>query len=218
VADRYVFADEAGNFDFSLQHGASKYFILTTVTIDDCQIGNDVLELRRELAWRGINLDRVFHATTEAQAVRNGVFALLSTRHFRVDATILEKRKAQPQVRHSDEYFYQMAWWLHFKFIAPQIAAAGDRLLVTAASLGTKKKRAGFHNAVTRVVQQVTPTLSYQVASWPYESDPCLQVADYCTWAIQRKWEGGDARSHVLIANKIRSEYDVWGIGRTHYY
>jgi hypothetical protein len=31
----------------------------------------------------------------------------------------------------------------------------------------------------------------------PHMSDPCLQVADYCTWAIQRKWERGDERSHV---------------------
>lgn len=215
--DRYVFADEAGNFDFSLQAGASKYFVLTTVTLDDCQIGNDLLELRRQLAWQGINLDRVFHASTEEQAVRDEVFKLLAGASFRVDATILEKQKAQPHL-HTEEYFYQMAWWLHFKFVAPKIASSGDRLLVTAASVGTKKKRADFHNAVRRVVRQVSPTLSYQVAFWPFESDPCLQVTDYCTWAIQRKWELTDPRSHVLIEDKIKSEYDVWQRGKTYYY
>jgi len=83
VADRYVFADEAGNFDFSSQKGASKYFILTTVTLDDCHIGVELLELRRRMAWRGTNLDRVFHAATEAQAVRDEVFALLRSGSFR---------------------------------------------------------------------------------------------------------------------------------------
>jgi hypothetical protein len=37
-------------------------------------------------------------------------------------------------------------------------------------------------------------------------SEPCLVVADYCTWAIQRKWERDDQRSHELIAGKIASE------------
>ncbi len=37
-------------------------------------------------------------------------------------------------------------------------------------------------------------------------SEPCLVVADYCTWAIQRRWEREDPRSHMLLADKIRSE------------
>jgi hypothetical protein len=218
VADRYVFADEAGNFDFSLRAGASKHFILATVTLDNPRLGDELLALRREMAWRGVNADRGLHATEDRQVVRDEVFGLLSRHAFRVDATIFEKRKAQPHLSTNESWFYQMAWYLHFKFVAPQIAGAGDRLLVTAASLGTKKKGGIFYNAVGRVVAQVSPTLTYHVAGWPAATDPCLQVADYCTWAIQRKWESGDPRSHVLIAPKIRTEFDVWAVGTTHYY
>jgi hypothetical protein len=217
MSDRYVFADEAGNFDFSINNGASKYFILATVTLEDCDVGHAVLALRRDLAWRGVSLDRVFHATTETQSVRDEMFQLLAGTNFRVDATILEKRKAQLHLQ-DETRFYQMAWYLHFKFLAPRILAPGDRLLVTAASLGTKRRKADFHTAVQRVVRQVAGSVTHQVAFWPHESDPCLQIADYCTWAIQRKWEGGDPRSHILIAPKIQSEYDVWQIGNTYHY
>ena len=93
-----------------------------------------------------------------------------------------------------------------------------DRLFVTAASLGTKRQRGTFHKAVDDVVDQVAPCRSHRVAFWPMESDPCLQVADYCTWAIQRKWERDDARSYVLIQNKVQSEFDVWAVGRSYYY
>ncbi len=217
MADRYVFADEAGNFDFSTKQGASKYFVLTTVTLDDCKVGHDLMTLRRDLAWRGINLDRGFHATTEVQSVRDEVFQLLSGTAMRIDATILEKRKAQPHL-HDEERFYQMAWYLHFKFVAPQIATPADRLMVTAASLGTKKRVSVFHNAVRRVVKQVAPVTAHQVAAWDHDSDPCLQVADYCTWAIQRKWELNDDRSHVLIASSIRTEFNVWALGKNYYY
>ena len=217
MADRYVFSDEAGNFDFSRQSGASRYFILGTVTANDCLIGDDLLQLRRELGWRGQHLDKVFHATDDPQAVRDEVFRVLRRGNFRVDATILEKSKAQLHLR-QESALYKMAWYLHFKHVGPLIANPDDRMFVVASRLGTKKKRGSFHSAVDDVVRQVSVCSSHRVAFWPAESDPCLQVADYCVWAIQRKWERGDSRSYDLIKDKVESEFDVWSIGSTHYY
>lgn len=92
-------------------------------------------------------------------------------------------------------------------------------LLLTGASIGgTKARKAAFHKAIDEVVSQVLPLVKVQTAFWPAASDPCLQVADYCTWAIQRKWERADLRSYDLIKRKIRSEYDLWRIGTIHYY
>jgi Protein of unknown function (DUF3800) len=216
MSDVYVFGDEAGNFDFSPKVGATRYFILCTVTLDP-ELGTDLLALRRDMAWRGVALDTVFHATEDLQAVRDEVFDLLAGTSFRVDATIFEKRKTVPY-RQSEEALYKLASFLHFKHVAPRITSPGDRLLVTAASLGTKKKRGLFHTAVQNVVSQVSPGVTQRVAFWPFESDPCLQIADYCTWAIQRKWELSDPRSHVLIANKIASEFDVWRVGTKYFY
>lgn len=216
--DRYVFADEAGNFDFSRGLGASRYFILCTVTADHCEVGNELLSLRRNLGWRGKHLDRVFHAAKDPQAIRDEVFDLLGGLDFRVDATIFEKRKALPRIRETEQYFYRHVWYYHFKHVGPKVLRPSDRLFVMAASIGTKRRRGAFHGAVDSVVRQVARCASHRVAFWPAESDPCLQVADYCCWAIQRKWEGGDDRSHVLIAPKIRSEFDIWERGGTYYY
>ncbi len=215
-ADLYVFADEAGNFDFSRGTSASRYFILCTVTSRQCTAGDALLELRHDLGWRGVHLDRVFHATEDPQHVRDEVFALLANQDFEIDATILEKPKAQPRLR-EDASLYKMAWYLHFKYLAKSMSRS-DRLFVGAASLGTKKARGAMHTAVDDVAKQLSPCRSHRVAFWPAASDPCLQVADYCTWAIQRKWERNDARSYTLIEDKIRSEFDVWGRGRTLYY
>jgi hypothetical protein len=189
VADRYVFADEAGNFDFSLNSGASRYFILCTITMDDCKVGDDLLALRRDLGWKGLHLESVFHASYDPQAVRDEVFALLHTSSFRVDATILEKRKAQPHLQ-SERGLYKMAWFLHFKYVAPQIADRTDRLFVTAASLGTKKKRAAFHAAVDDVVHQVSPCHSYRVAFCQWGATPASRSP---TTAPGRSSAGGSA-------------------------
>ena len=215
---KYVLADESGNFDFSRSASASRYFILVTLTLPDCTLGQEVLELRRQLAWEGHGLETEFHATEDKQAVRDRVFALLAARDFRIDATILEKSKAKPTIRATDERFYQMAWYLHMKYVAPLVVSANDQVLVIGASIGTKRQRSGFRSAVSDVAGQVLPTARFQVASWPAASDPCLQVADYCAWAVQRKWERGDDRSYWLIASRIRTEFDAFAIGGVHYY
>ena len=42
----FVFADEAGNFNFSRREGASKYFIVCTIACDTCeQLGSGLLAL-----------------------------------------------------------------------------------------------------------------------------------------------------------------------------
>lgn len=96
---KYVYADESGNFDFSHKPNASRYFILTSVVIDDHTIESDLLELRRELAWNGVYLPRPFHASEDKQQVRDKVFDILKGHDIRIDATILDKRKAQPSIR-----------------------------------------------------------------------------------------------------------------------
>src|SRR5579862_1743158 len=206
MARRYVFADECGNFDFSGKTGASKYFILTTVCVDDCVAGDALMRLRRELAWDGLGLDSELHAANDKQVVRDRVFALLAPHDLRIDATILEKAKARPSTLLTDEHFYQVAWYLHMKHIAPKIAQASDALLVVSASLGAHR-RARFQLAVHHVIQQVSPTRVFRVASWDARSDPCLQITDYCAWAIQRKWERSDDRSYQLIADKVATEF-----------
>lgn len=215
---KYLYADESGDFEFSSYHRASRYFILTTALIDDHSIESAVLNLRRELAWEGVKLPRPFHATEDEQAIRDRVFAVLSRYDFRIDATVLEKRKALPNIRSTEEKFYQYAWYYHMQYVARRVASRMDELLVIAASIGTNRKMRDFRYAVEDVMQQTAPTRALQVDMWPAAVDPCLQVADYCSWAIQRKWERGDERSYNLIKDKIWSEYDLFRAGNTLFY
>jgi hypothetical protein len=219
MSDLFVFADEAGNFDFSRNVGASRYFILTTVTLTDPLAGAELLRLRHRLLAEGAGPDRGdFHAAEDQQAVRDRVFAVLAPQTFRVDCTLLEKSKAMPHVRSSNARFYKVAWFYHMKHVAPLIAGPGDLLAVVGASLGERKKQKAFRAAILDVAFQTSRAAKTQVACWSASCDPCLQIADYCSWAIQRKWERGDTRSYGLIAAKIASEYDLWAGGTTHYY
>jgi hypothetical protein len=107
MSRHFIFADEAGDFEFSRKPNVSRYFILATVNMDSCKVGDELIALRRELAWEGYELGEYFHATTDKQAVRDRVYETICSHDFTVQATIMEKSKAYPQVRSSRPRFYQ---------------------------------------------------------------------------------------------------------------
>ena len=128
---------------------------------------------------------------------------------LRIDATILDKAKTPPRLR-SDTALYSEAWRLNFQYLARKVLHHRHRLFVAGASLGTKKKRRIFHQNLTDVVKKHSPTSTHVVAFWPADSDPCIQIADYANWAIQRQWEQNDPSAREQLAHLIRSEYNAW--------
>jgi hypothetical protein len=213
---RYVFVDEAGNFDFSSR--GSRYFVLTSISMETCRVGHDLLDLRRELAWDRQGLLPEFHASEESQAVRDRVFALIARHQFRIDSTIIEKCKASPRLTRSDIAFYTFAWRVHAMRALPQVVPEGDDVLIVSSAIGTRRKQSTFKESVLDVMRRSKWHADARVEAWSAASDPCLQVADYCCWAIQRKWELGDERSYIYIADKIGTEFDVFRRGNLRYY
>lgn len=216
---KYIYADEAGDFEFAKKHNVSKYYIICTAVLEDPTYGHQLLDLRRDLIWKGESLLDYFHASEDKQSVRDAVFDLIRSAPISVGATILEKSKAQPQIRPDKVRFYKHAWYFHLSGVAPKVATPGDEILFTTASIGTKKEQATFTAAVNDVVQQrVYRATEYKTHFCPSMADPCLQIVDYCTWAIQRKWERGDDRSYKIISHLINHEYETWAAGKVHYY
>jgi Protein of unknown function (DUF3800) len=218
MARLYIFADEAGDFNFSRQPRASKFFIVCTVSMHSCEVAHDLLALRRELAWKKRPLGGYFHASEDKQEIRDEVFNLFAIHEFFIHAQVMEKSKAQLQIRSTNARFYQHGWLYLLRHGTGRMVCSGDEVLVTTAALGTKKRQRGFSSAVNDVAHQTLGGTIWSTHFCPSATDPCLQVADYCTWAIQRKWEMGDSRSYNLISRKIAYEYDLWAHGARHYY
>src|SRR5262249_15137744 len=101
MSQKFIFADEAGCFCFERKLNVSKHFILCTILMDECSVGSTLLELRRSLARQQAPLGDCFHACEDKQVIRDAVFEAIAGHKFQVHATIMEKAKAQPQVRSS---------------------------------------------------------------------------------------------------------------------
>ena len=214
----YIYADESGDFVFSRRRSASRFFLLTTVTVHDFAVETELLKLRRQLAWEGIELRDGFHATYDNRFVRRRVFDVLSVHDFSIAATIFEKRKAEPRIRPTQADFYGFAWYHHLRRIVTEDIVPTGELLITAASIGTNDMKANFQSAIQVVNNEQNAEITMKTSMWSAASDPCLQVADYCSWAIQRKWERADTRSYELIKGKVKVENDLFSSGTIFYY
>lgn len=213
-----IFSDEAGCFVFKRNDRASRYFLVCTICLDDCSIGDELIALRRDMQWRGLPVGEEFHATEDKNAIREEVYSLIERHDFRIDVTLLEKSKAQPQTTVSQQTFYKYAWYYYFKHVGPNLLRGKTEAHITAAALGTRRGQAVYTAAVNEVLQQAIQKQQW-VTSFPRTvAEPCLQIADYCAWAVQRKWERGDTRWYDRIAGKLKTEYDLWRSGSTHYY
>ena len=89
-----------------------------------------------------------------------------------------------------------------------------DKLLITAAAVGTRKTKAAFKQALNNALQQAVSREKWEVSFIDSAKDPLLWAADYCSWAIitadkKCRWPKDDncrgGRPAVLCALTILS-------------
>lgn len=216
----WVYGDESGNFDFSAK--GTRWYIIGTMSCDaeaSAAIREALRSLRESYAASGRDHDGVFHASEDRQVVRDDVYQTLAPQDVRVDITLIDKAKAQPHLRESDQRFYKYAWLYHLQYVLPRACRRGDVLHVVLSDIGTKKKRTAFREVVEEVVAQCCPAgVRYEVRYWKNAADECLQAVDYYLWAVARHREGSDRRSYALVRHLVRSEFDLFARGKTTYY
>ena len=82
-----------------------------------------------------------------------------------------------------------------------------------------KGKRNAVEKAVKITLSKMLPmTARYRLLHHDSKSNFQLQIADYCNWAIYRKWDRKDWRSYDLIKAAVKSEFDIFRTGTTDYY
>lgn len=213
----YTFIDESGNFDFS--PSGTRYFVLTGFsTFDPHSLATGFYRLRHDLLSRGHEVE-YFHATEDRQAVRDAVFRELSQHMFEIDAVIIEKAKTHPGLRPIERFYPRISSILLNYILQRHLWRGIDEFVIYTASVATKGKREAFTKGIKRgIVSTAGKGRRYHVLHHHAMSHVYLQAADYCGWAIYRKWEAGDRRSYELVQPWIKSEFDVFHEGTTRYY
>ena len=210
----YIFLDEAGNLDFSAN--GTKYFVLGGITKErPFNAYKELTEFKYDQVERGTALE-YFHASENAHAVRNGVFDIIEKNlaGVAIDAIIVEKQRVAATLREDEQFYPKVLGTLLREILKHYPLAEFTEIIVFTDSLPVQRKRAAVEKGVKTTLATMLPaSVRYRVLHHASKSNLDLQIADYCTWAVYRKWNGLDARSFKRVQAAVRSEWDVLQAG-----
>jgi Protein of unknown function (DUF3800) len=227
----FLFLDESGNLDFS--PNGTRYWSLTAFcTFHPSQKKEGFIDLLYSLADSGKG-QSYLHATNDKQAVRDEVFTLIRGLEdgHEVHSVIAEKKKAgpslyrasairkgKPVVVKDESRFYEVVCkaLLTYVFGCERFKHA-KQVVIVLSSIFTHERHQDLRKALTKGLTGRTK-IPFQIYFHENRCDINCQIADYCGWAIFRKWETGDSRSYDLIRGRIRNEFDIFQRGMNTYY
>lgn len=206
----YIFLDEGGNLDFSAK--GTKYFTLTSISkfrpfeayrkLNDFKY--DVIEDNNDLEY--------FHASEDRQAVRNEVFTIIN-KYFNdsvIDSIIVEKSKVETTEQDAVKFYTHLFGGLMQNILNNIKPDDFDKIIIFTDSIPLKKKAKAVEKGIKLMLAaELKGKVNYLICHHQSKSNYDLQLADYCNWAVFRKWEIGDLRSYDLIKKYIRSEKDM---------
>ena len=176
--------------------------------------------LKFDLIEFGLDLQR-FHAAEDRQAVRDRVFQIIAGNlgSVRIDSIIVEKRKTGPALRPVEHFYPRMVGYLLRYILDGFTLTEFDEVIVITDTLPVASKRKAIEKGFKTVLAEMLPKgTKYRVLHHASFSCMGLQVADYCNWAVFRKWESSDARSYALVQPALKSEFEIFKTGLRCYY
>jgi len=164
---------------------------------------------------------RAFHAKDDHPEIRARVFELIATLDFKFFAVIKEMRKVRDYVqrrncmdsayRYNPNELYDLTVRMLFK----QRLHQHDQYRVVFARRGNSDRTGALCRELDRARQRFLDEQGIQnhatveiVPAYPW-TEPCLQVADYCLWALQRCYEKHEARFLQAIWPRVSLVHDV---------
>lgn len=199
----HVHLDESGNLTF--KPSGSRYYVFTAAwTYDPAPLGGALTALRFALLKQGHDLHR-FHATEDKQVNRDAVVAALA-RHetWRFAAVVIEKAKVYPDLRVPHRFYPEFASSVLKHVFRRHLAPGTDTVLVFTDTLPMHERREAAEKAIKTACRRELPKATrFESYHHPSASNPWLQVADYCSWAVFRKWEQGNTRTYDLLSHRL---------------
>lgn len=134
-------------------------------------------------------------------------------------AIVVEKRKVNPVVYRPND-FYPIFAAIPLRFVLGYKLNAGTtNAIIYTDRLPQNSNLRALSKSIKQAIAANFGGLPYQIYHHPSESNCWIQIVDYCSWAIFRKWEWADLRTYNhLLPRLINPELLVTARGTTYYY
>ena len=207
----YIFLDESGNFDFGAS--GTRYLVLTSVGM--CRpfpAGDRLDDYKYHCIETGTDIEH-FHCYADRWGVRHAVFDLIAADldNMRIHSVVIEKATTVPTMRETTRLYQWMLGYLLGKALSEELNAGAKDVIVITDTIPVNKKRKAVEKSIQRALaSKQRPNVAYRIFHHQSRSHYGLQVADYCCWAIFRKWERGDSSWYDRIKPAVRGEFNVF--------
>lgn len=207
----YLFFDEAGNLDFS-PSGTKFYVFGALTTREPSQLFRPLSDLRYRLIAEGTDIER-FHASEDRQQVRDLVFDILhDVGGFEFDSVIVRKDKVGEAFKDDLSFYPHFANFL-LQGVFARYGDPDEQIVIITDRLPVKKKKKAFEKAFKSYIRKRLGRRRFTMFHHASASHTCLQAADYCNWAIYKKWKDAELRPYGIIKRFVRSEADILADG-----
>lgn len=172
-------------------------------TYNSAPLANDLTSLRFSLLKKGHNIE-AFHTVEDKLDHKSAVIEIL-LRHesWNFVAIVVEKAKLLPMLREPHRFYPRFASHV-IRFILRRIQPSTSRILVFTDSLPMKTPRVSVEKAIKRACRAELPRkMPFESFHHHRTSNAWIQVADYCSWSVFRKWEHNDPRAHEKLQPRL---------------
>jgi len=153
--------------------------------------------------------------------VRRKVFELIAGHlgSLRIDCLVVEKPKTGPALREDKRFYPEMLGHLLKWVISRELKGGVDEVVVITDTIPIQKKRQAIEKAIKGALAKMLPVgMRYRILHHASRSHYGLQVADYCNWAVFRKWQKGDVEFYDMLKPAVKSEFEIFRTGTRLYY
>ena len=207
----YIFIDESGNLDFGPT--GTQYFVLTSVSMNrPFPIYQALDAYRYERLEQGFDCER-FHCSEDSPTVRRAVFDLIASEldGLRIDCLVIAKTKTDPALRDDRRFYPEMLSRLLRSVLQGELSRGAESFVIVTDTLPVRKMKRAHAKGVQLAIAEMLPAnVNYRILHHASASHYGLQAADYCSWAVYRKWQRGETAYYDLLTDAIRIELEAF--------
>jgi len=214
----YIFVDEAGDMDFSSK--GSKYYMFNfLVKRRPFNLHEYIASYRYSLLERNLDpmtgnrLDiEAFHAHNDNKYIKEELFNIISTfdeKSVSIYAYILEKPKVEPGKRREKERFYIDNLSFSIQRLLDRLGINNNFIIITdrlPVQKNKSKQIGALKKGIKGYLKNNGLNVRYDIFHHCSASSTNLQIVDYISWAIYRKYEHSKDSYYEKIKRYILDE------------
>ena len=216
---QYVFLDESGDLGFSPK--GTRFFSFCGVTmLRPFTLYEQLDSHKHDLIESGNDIES-FHYAHDKRSIRKGVLEVLSRNlnQLGIYSLIVEKRKTERALQKVEDFYPEMLGCLLQDIFQSFLFNRIRGIVVITDTIPVGKNRKAINKSVKMTLAGMLPAnFPYQILHHASRAHYGIQIADYCSGAIFRKWERGDDRHYHNIKPALKSESDIFQAKKTVYY